>query len=278
MTNTKKPKAKQEVEKQGPRILFADIETTPILAYCWGLFDQNIGLNQIKEDWSILSWSAKWQGEKALLYDDVRSKRNKRDDLEVCKSIWKLLDEADIVVWQNGKAFDHKKLNARFKINGLKPPSGYRQIDTKQIASQNFKFTSNKLEYLSSKLCTTEKSKHKKFPGFEMWSECLNGNLEAFKEMEAYNKADVLALEELYNELQAWQTNPIDFNVFYPDQITNKCNCGSSNLIRWGWRYTQSGKFQRYKCQDCGADHVDRGSANNALAKEKRSGLKRKVT
>lgn len=264
---------------QGPKILFCDIETSPIEAYVWGLFDQTIGLNQIKADWSILSWAAKWQDEKRILYQDVRGQKNIRDDKRICKGIHKLLDEADIVVWQNGKKFDHGKLNARFKLNGLKPPSDYRQIDTKEIAARSFKFTSNKLEYLSANVNKKHtKSHHKKFPGFEMWAECLKGNLAAFKEMEKYNKADILALEELYNELQAWQKVRIDFNVYDPERITNKCNCGSSNFVRWGWRYTNAGKYQRYKCQDCGADHIDRGAANNALSKEKRSGLKRVQT
>ncbi len=30
------------------KILVLDIETAPIVAHVWGLFDQNIGLNQIK--------------------------------------------------------------------------------------------------------------------------------------------------------------------------------------------------------------------------------------
>ena len=262
-----------------PKILLCDIETTPIEAYVWGLFDQNVGLNQIIKDWSILSWAAKWRGEDEIFYKDVRGQRNLRDDRKVCKGIWSLLDEADIVIWHYGKKFDHKKLNARFKLNDMKPPASYRQIDTKEIASRNFMFTSNKLEYLSDKMNKSFiKSKHKNFPGFELWSECLKGNLEAFAEMEAYNKLDILALEELYNELQAWQTNPIDFNVFRTDSITNLCNCGSANIIRYGWRHTNAGKFQRYKCSKCGAEHVDKGASNNALSKEKKSGLKRKVT
>ena len=34
-----------------PRILFFDIETAPMLGYMWSLWDQNLGLNQIKQDW-----------------------------------------------------------------------------------------------------------------------------------------------------------------------------------------------------------------------------------
>ena len=34
----------------GPKILIVDIETAPIVAQVWGLFDQNVGLNQIAQD------------------------------------------------------------------------------------------------------------------------------------------------------------------------------------------------------------------------------------
>jgi hypothetical protein len=52
---------------------------------------------------------------------------------------------------------------------------------------------------MTDKLCTTHKKKrHAKFPGFELWRECLAGNHEAWDEMREYNIDDVLSLEELY--------------------------------------------------------------------------------
>ena len=48
------------VEKDIPKVLYLDIETKPIKAWIWGTFNQNIPLNMIIEDWSVLSWSAKW--------------------------------------------------------------------------------------------------------------------------------------------------------------------------------------------------------------------------
>ena len=45
-------------------ILLLDIETSPVVAWVWGLRDQNVGLNMIKEDWYVLSWAAKWLGDK----------------------------------------------------------------------------------------------------------------------------------------------------------------------------------------------------------------------
>ena len=161
-----------------------------------------------------------------MIYEDVRGQRNKRDDSKIIKGIWKLMDEADIIVGQNSKSFDIKKLNARFVINGMQPPTPYRQLDTKVMAKKAFGFTSNKLEYMADKLCTKyKKLKHKNFIGHELWSECLKGNLKAWVEMEKYNKHDVLALEELYDKLLAWD-NSINFNTYHK-MHDNICSFGS---------------------------------------------------
>lgn len=236
------------MKNKRPKVLFCDIETAPIKAFVWGLFDQNVGLNQIDVDWNILSWAAKWQGETKVHYQDLRRAKDKSNDKKILKGIWKLLDQADIVIWQNGKKFDHKKLNARFIAHGMKPPSSYRQIDTLTLAKKHFGFTSNKLEYLTAKLNTKyKKLKHKKFPGFELWQQCLEGNQTAWKEMELYNRHDVLSLEELYNKLQPWDSAVIIHEG-------GECNCGADNWKKHGFRYTNARTYQRLKCGSCGAE------------------------
>jgi len=258
--------------KNKPKILILDIETAPILGHVWGLWDQNIGLNQIKSDWHVLSWSAKWFGDKKIMYQDQRTSKSIEDDKKLLEGIWKLLNEADIIVTQNGKAFDQKKLFARFILNGMKPPSSFKHIDTKQIASRHFAFTSNKLEYLTSKLCTKHKKlKTKKFQGFELWKACLAGNKAAWDEMERYNKADVLSLEELYTKLIPWDSS-INF-ALYSDEPVDICSCGSKEFKRNGYCYTSVGKYQRHKCIKCGAELR---SGQNEFSKEKRQSLLRK--
>lgn len=267
-----KKKKQNKPKLARPKVLIFDIETAPILAHVWGLWDNNVALNQIDSDWHVLSWSAKWLDDPAtsVMYMDQRNAKRVEDDKALLQGIWNLLDEADIVITQNGKNFDQKKLNARFILNDFQPPSSYKHIDTKQIASKHFGFTSNKLEYMTDKLCTKyKKLKHKKFPGHEMWTECLKGNLEAWKEMEQYNKHDVLSLEELYHILIPWD-NSINFNLYH-DEEDHVCKCGSTTFIKNGFYYTSSGKFQKHKCKSCGAEHRDK---LNLFSKEKRASLK----
>lgn len=190
-----------------PKILIFDIETAPILAHVWGLFDQNVGLNQIETDWHVLSWSAKWLDDppSKVMYQDQRNAKNVTNDKKILESIRDLLDQADQVVTQNGIKFDSKKLNARFLFHEIKSPSSYRHRDTLRMAKKYFNLTSYKLEYMTDKFCKKyKKLKHKKFPGHELWKECLKGNKEAWDEMKKYNIHDVLATEELYNVLKQW--------------------------------------------------------------------------
>lgn len=256
-----------------PKILLLDIETSPLISYTWGIWEQNVALNQIKTDWHVLSWSAKWLGDppSKIMYMDQRNAKNIEDDSKILKGIWNLLDECDIVITQNGKAFDAKKLNARFILNGMQPPASFKHIDTMLLAKKHFAFTSNKLEYMTSKLCTKYKKlvNRGEFAGFEMWKECLKGNLKAWQAMEKYNKYDVLSLEELYTKLIPWD-NAINFNI-YDDAKELVCTCGSTSFQRRGFYYTAVGKFQKHRCNQCGSEIRDRA---NLLTSNKKKSLK----
>ena len=255
----------------GAKVLLFDIETAPMLGYVWSLWENNVSLDQLYKDWHVLSWSAKWLHEapNKVMYADQRYKKDVSDDKGILKQIWKLLDEADVVITQNGKSFDQKKLNARFIMHGMQPPSSYRHIDTQRIAKKHFAFTSNKLAYMTDKLNTKyKKLSHSKFPGMSLWLGCLAGNKAAWKEMEKYNKYDVLSLEELYYKLIPWD-NTIDFNV-YTDNEETICSCGSKQFSKNGYHYNSVGKYQRYKCNNCGSEIRSRV---NLLSKEKKQSL-----
>lgn len=243
----------------GAKVLIFDIETAPMEAYVWGLFDQTIGLEQIKQDWSVLSFSAKWLGlpEDEIMYYDNRNEKSPRNDKSLLKVIHSLLEEADVVIVQNGAKFDIPKLNARFILNGMTPPSSYRVIDTYKIAKKYFGFTSNKLAYMSDKLCSKyKKLEHSDFAGFKLWKECLNKNIKAWKSMEKYNKFDVLSLEELYFKLIPWERT-ISFAVYNQDMVF-RCTCGNDKLKKNGFIYTNAGKYVRNVCTVCKKEYKDK--------------------
>jgi hypothetical protein len=278
----KRASIKMNTKQTGPKILFLDVETSPLEVLTWGLFDQNIGLNQIQKDSTILSWAAKWfessdgtiyGPHNKMMYMDCRFEKDVRNDKDIVKGIWSLLDSADIIIGQNSKRFDIKKLNARFLAYGLSPPSSYKQVDTLALAKKYYSLTSNKLEYMTSKLCTKyKKLPHKEYPGFELWKACLAGDRKAWDVMEEYNKHDVFSTEELYNIFAPWD-NSINMSL-YLDTESNVCKCGSTKFKRNGFHYSGVGKFQRYKCSKCKCEVRDR---KNLFSKEKLSSLKVKV-
>lgn len=255
-------------EYKGPKIIVLDIETAPIIAYTWGLWKQNIGLDQILQDWTVLSYSAKTLGNSKIRYMDVSKQSDFYNDRAIMQSLWKELDEADVVVTQNGIRFDHRKINARFLALGMPPPSPYKCIDTKVEAQKVAAFTSNKLEWLARVLTDERKSAHSKFPGFKLWLECLKGNKEAWAEMRKYNPQDIIATEEVYLKLRPFIDGHPNMGVYTEDNTKRCPNCGSDEVKQKGYRYTQTGKYPRYHCADCGAWSRG-GYTENTIAKRK---------
>ena len=259
-----------------PKILVFDIETAPIKAYVWDLYDQNIGINQIIEDWHMLAWAAKWYGdpESKMMYMDTSKCKTPSDDKALVQGLWNLLDQADIVITQNGKKFDVRKFNARAKIHGLDAPSPFRNTDTYREGKNTFGFTSHSLEYMSDKINKKyKKLKHARFPGFDLWKEVLNGNKQAWADMKEYCINDVLATDELYGHIRGWIKTQ-NMAAFYDDSEI-RCVCGSVNIFKKGFVYTDGGKFQGFKCRDCGKR--PRGRVN-LLSTEKRRSMTKEVS
>lgn len=161
--------------------------------------------------------------------------------------IHKMLSEADAVVHFNGKRFDIPTLNKEFLLHGLTPPAPYKQIDLLQVTKKQFRFPSNKLDYVSQVLGLGSKLHHK---GHELWVGCMKNQPKDWKVMEKYNKQDVILLEKLYNRLLPWITNHPNTGVYIGRPVCT--NCGSSKLQKRGLARTQAQSYTRYQCQGCG--------------------------
>lgn len=241
---------KKGIPPKLPKILIFDIETAPIESYTWGIWEQNIAINQIKNDWFILCYSAKWLFDKEVIHDCVTKKEVlKRDDKRVVKSLWKLLDEADIVIAHNGDQFDIKKSNARFIYHDLPLPNSFRQIDTLKIAKKYFNITSNKLDYLCRYLGLPTKIDT---GGFELWLKCINGDELALKEMDGYCQNDVKILEELYLRLRPYDKQHPDVGLYFNHDGHVCPSCGSDKLKYGSYYTTKSNKYKTMRCT-CGA-------------------------
>lgn len=249
-----------------PKILILDIETAPVAAYVWRLWKQNVGLNQIISDWFMLTWSAKWLFASDIMSNRLTSKEAiKQDDSRIVKNLWKLLEEADMVVAHNGDKFDIPKINARFIVNGLGPTIPYQQIDTKKVASKQFGFSSNKLDALAMQFGFETKMD----TDMSLWTGCMKGNDESLKYMEEYNRYDVELLEEIYLKLRPWIKSHPNVGLYVESDNPVCANCGNDSLIEAGHYCTNTAKYETFRCR-CGA--INRVRVNS-YDKDKRQSL-----
>lgn len=225
------------------KILLLDIETSPNLAWVWGLWKQNVAINQIEESGRILCWAAKWLDAPKMFF----SSSKKDGEIVMLQKAHELVSEADCIVTYNGRKFDLPTLNREWIKNGFEPPAPHRDIDLLEAAKRRFRFTSNKLDYVTDYLGLGQKVRH---GGFELWTGCMEGNPKAWREMERYNKQDVKLLESLYKRMLPW----LDRHPSHGPVVGDMCcpKCGSEDLQMRGWAYTQAHKYQRYQCKGCG--------------------------
>jgi len=187
-------------------------------------------------------------GDDDIMYEENRKSNDKR----IVKSLVKLFDTANIVIAHNGERFDGPKIMGRALTHGITPPAPYKWIDTLRVARKEFSFTHNSLESLARLLKCTPKKKHGKFPGFELWLECLRGNEAAWNEMAEYNIQDVETLEEVYLKMRPWTKHGPNMGVFMESDKPVCSKCGSDDLVKNGHDYLKTGKYQMYKCKSCG--------------------------
>lgn len=223
------------------KILYYDLETKPILGYAWGTYQTD--LLTIEQDSGLLCFAYKINdgATRSLSLKDYTEK-------QMVKELWRLFDEADVLIAQNGDRFDMRVANKLFLKHGLNPPSPYKTVDTLKLARKYFKFDSNKLDHLARYLLGERKVST---GGMSLWIDCMNGHVSALRKMERYCRHDVNLLYQLYHKLKGWHTGHPNHNIY--NGTTHKCpNCGGPTQRR-GVMITKVRKYQRYACQSCGA-------------------------
>lgn len=225
------------------KVLTLDLETSPNVAHVWGLWQQNVSLSQLRESTQVISFAAKWLGERRVMFHSDHHDGHE----EMVTRAHELLDQADAIVHWNGASFDTPHLRREFLEAGLLPPSPFKEIDLMRVVKKNFRFPSNKLDYVSRTLGLSGKVSH---TGHDLWIRCLAGDDKAWALMKKYNIGDVRLTEELYLKLLPWIHSHPSVAL---DAGVDGCNrCGSTNLQKRGFETTAIGKFQRYQCQSCG--------------------------
>ena len=235
-----------------PKILLFDVETSFYHFVGWGTYKQYIQHYQITEHQYIISWAAKWLYDDNVQSDVVTSEESKnRDDKRILKSIWKLLDEADIVIGHNGDRFDIRKLRWRFISEDMQPPSPFRIIDTLKIARREFFAPSYKQDFLTKYFHLQNKIE----TNFQLWKDCEAGIPEKLEEMVEYNRHDVMGLEELYLKIRPYIHNHPNLGVLMDKDVCP--TCGADDIVETNSEYiTSANRFLVYRCNSCKTPYI----------------------
>jgi DNA polymerase elongation subunit (family B) len=247
------------------KMLVLDIETAPLLANIWGIWNQNINLEAIHSDWFMLTWSAKWLFDKKIYSDRVTPKEAiENNDKRIVKSLIDLLNQADIVITHNGDKFDLPRINTRAIINNLTPPLSYLSIDTLKVAKRSFAFTSNKLDYINKQLGLEVKTK----TDITLWRDCFHGKEEGLKRMEKYNINDVKIHEQTYLRMRPYIKSHPNLSLFVIDGDEACPSCGSKEIKDTGKSYvTGSNTYETFRCESC-----------NSIGRRRKANKKGKTT
>lgn len=233
------------------RKLYIDIENLAELVWVWQLRETDA--IDVERPGHLLCVAWQWEGESkihSIGQNDFKGYKPKSgDDKKLCQFIHKLLSEADIVIGHNAKSFDIKKINYRMMVNGLKPVSPYRIIDTLTEYRKVAKAPSHRLNAIGKDFKIGAKKEHE---GWALWKKCYLGDPDAWNRMQSYNRQDIKLLRDWYMILRPWiEKHPIT------TESTNACqNCGAKRLNHRGFNILAGGKKrEKLQCQSCGSWH-----------------------
>lgn len=246
-----------------PRVLLFDIETAPMLAWTWERFETNV-IGVVSETY-MLCFAYKWLGEHRVhtcaLPDYPGYPKDRTNDGKLVRDLWRVMDEADIVIAHNGDSFDIKKVNARFLVHGLNAPDPFKSVDTLKVARRHFRFDSNKLNDLGGYLGVGKKLPH---TGFDLWRRCMAGDPSAWRVMRRYNAQDVRLLERVYLKLRSWDKSHPNLTLY--SGVAGCPTCQSPHIQRRGVNVSKVTVSPRFQCQDCGTWFSGKSGPNGKKA------------
>jgi uncharacterized protein YprB with RNaseH-like and TPR domain len=244
-----------------PKRLFFDIETSPNIGMFWTSgYKLNIGHNNIIKERAIICICYKWEGDEkvySLTWDD------NQNDKKMLEKFILIANEADELVGHNGDKYDLAWIRTRCLFHSIPMFPKYVTIDTLKQARAQFKFNSNKLDYIGKFLGLGEKI----HTSFDLWKNIvLNKDKQALEEMVIYCKGDVELLEKIYNKMSSYFPHKTHFGVIETEEKSSCPHCASTNMTYSKKRVSALGTFRiQLQCKDCGKYHTVSNKTYEAL-------------
>lgn len=249
------------MNKDEPRILYFDIETTIAVFAGFGLGKQHISHDQILKRPQVMCISWAWNDQKVqhATFDLKKYNLLKKDDdadYELLKLFSAEVASAHLLVGQNSVNFDMPTLLSRIIKYKLPPLPEVLHDDTYLQTRKKVRHISHKLDDVGDYLGYGHKAPHGN--GMDWWIRIAQGDKSILDKMVKYCDEDVNKLRKIYKHQLPYVKSKLNMSVFQDGKIC--CSnplCGSTNLTRNGFKRTTAGKFQRYVCNDCGHHTAD---------------------
>lgn len=251
-------KSRVKPEAKLSKVLIFDIETSHAPAYVFSKY-QEIPDGNFLADWFMLSWSAKWLFEDEITQAKVTARESeRRDDKRITKSLWKMLDEANVVIAHNLKKFDKRKAQSRFLKHGLYLPSHYQEIDTLISSRKEFYELSNRLDFLTSKFLGESKLQTPRGLWIKAQGNPFAGikpDQEAIDQMAEYCDNDVKILEDYYLLIRPYIKSHPNLSLWEGGDIPRCKACSGTEFTQIGDYSTIVNIYEGFRCNNCGSVH-----------------------
>ena len=160
-----------------------------------------------------------------------------------------IIAEADVLVGHYSKRFDHRFIQTRCLMHGLKVIPDPPHIDTWQIAKYQCAFTRNSMKVMADRLDCDDTKSH---VNWRIWRRLKAHDEEAIETISTYCIQDVRTQYAMTQKLLPLAKHMPNMNIL-TGEVNYRCpGCGSDNVQRRGFHTTKINKFQRFQCQECG--------------------------
>lgn len=226
------------------KILTIDIERRAGLAYAWEPKTKYIPPNNWARWPSLLCFAAKW------LYRPMQFYSVWDDGPEAMrKAAWDLYDQADAVITYNGVRFDNKHLRSEWITANMPQPRPWKDIDLFAEVRRSLGFESKSLDQVCQRLGIPGKTGAYNIHEAEA---AIDGDVQARRRMERYNRGDVKATEAAYLRMLGWLPAHPVLGMDTDELVCTQC--GATDLNPNGWYRAVVLDYALYRCQNCHAN------------------------
>ena len=249
-----------------PRILFYDIETSPLQAWIWRPGKQVVRHGQLVADhntYNIICITYCWNDGKPAKALDWGY--NEQSSVKMIEEFDKIIKQSDITIGKNSDSFDVKHINTQRMLAGLPGMPEWAQYtdDLQKQMKRHFYLPSYTLDYFSEMLGFGGKIKMEMADWIHIVMKTPGLGRKALKKMVTYGKKDVEDTRAIWLKCEKHFTPKFNANAVSLNPGMACRNCGSMDLKLNGVRYQGASKYQQFFC------HTHHGYAGRATINKK---------